>query len=291
VPGLSVGFISSRQVDAALSVILTGLIDLALFMVCEPQKSIFEHEVLSGVGEDLVAMSHVQVDHAVFRVGPDDGDISRGERVLETEGIVGRVQGDQNLHVLIEARTGLPDVPLVRGGGEAGGQMPGDRTCRVVYVEDGWKGWPVVAVEDASAEEVDEPGPVRVVVVVGGDMESKPAAAAAHVLLEGCALGRGLGKIVQPYDDLNGFQTGGIEVVPVRRRLEVEVVRGPCGGEEVKSLLGEDDMIVFHVGGIKREDVEGWLLRGSLAGCGKSRECQCEQDADREGVREETRCL
>ena len=49
----------------------------------KPEERIFEQNVLLWIGEDLVTMSHVHVDHAVLGIRPDYGDISAGQRVLE----------------------------------------------------------------------------------------------------------------------------------------------------------------------------------------------------------------
>lgn len=55
-------------------------------------------------GEDFVAVSHVQVEHAVSGVGPDDGDISAFDNVFEADGVVGWREGEENLYVFVEAR-------------------------------------------------------------------------------------------------------------------------------------------------------------------------------------------
>lgn len=107
--------------------------------------------------------------------------------------------------------------------------MFGGGTRVVIDGEGGGKRWPVVAVEDSSAEEVDEPWPVGAVVVVCGDMEAEPSAAVGHVLLEGGALRWCLGEVIEPEDELILGESGGIEVIPVSCRGEFKVFALCCG--------------------------------------------------------------
>ena len=60
--------------------------------------------ILYTVGEDFVAVPHVQVEHAVSGVGPDDGDISAFDNVFEADGVVGGREGEDYLYVFVEAR-------------------------------------------------------------------------------------------------------------------------------------------------------------------------------------------
>jgi hypothetical protein len=95
--------------------------ELPLPASSDPQQSIFEKLVLLWVGEDFVAVAHVHVDHAVLDIRPDYGDVSSGQCVLEAQRIVGWIEGDEDFHIFVGARAGLPDVPLVRGRGEMRG--------------------------------------------------------------------------------------------------------------------------------------------------------------------------
>jgi len=67
---------------------------------------------------------------------------------------------------------------------------------RVVDEEARREGRPAIVIKYGVAEEVDEPGPLRILVVITGDMEAEPGAAILHVLLEGGALCFCVGKVV-----------------------------------------------------------------------------------------------
>ena len=102
--------------------------------------------------------------------------------------------------------------------------MGGDGVVRVVNGKGAGERRPVVAVEDAAAEEVEEPGPVGAAVVVGGDVKAEPAAAVGHVVLECGALLWCVGEVVEPEDELVVVEIGGVEVVPVGGGGELKVV-------------------------------------------------------------------
>ncbi len=142
--------------------------------------------------------------------------------------------------------------------------MGGDGVVEVVDGEDGGERWPVVAVEDAAAEKVEEPGPVGVAVVVSGDVKAEPATAMGHVLLECSALLWSVGEVVEPEDELVVGEIRGVEVVPVGCGGEFEMV-ALCGdGEEVKRLVGEVYVIVLDGLRVEGEDARngGLLCRG-----------------------------
>ena len=138
--------------------------------------------------------------------------------------------------------------------------MGGDGVVGVVNGKDGGERRPVVAVEDTAAEEVEEPGPVGVTVVVGGDVKAEPAATVGHVVLECGALFWRVGEVVEPEDELVVGEIGGVEVVPVGGGGEFEVVALCGGGEEVKRLVGEIDVIVLNGLRVEGEDARNGLL-------------------------------
>ncbi len=138
--------------------------------------------------------------------------------------------------------------------------MGGDGMVGIVNGKSAGERRPVIAVEDAAAEEVEEPGPVGVAVVVGGDVKAEPAAAVGHVVLECSALLWGVGEVVEPEDELVVGEIGGVEVVPIGGRGELEVV-ALCGvGEEVKRPVGEVDVIVLDSLRVEGEDARNGLL-------------------------------
>ena len=66
-----------------------------------PAEGIGEEQILHGINERFVAMPHVQIDHAVFFVGSDNGEVAVGDDILDAEGIVLRRDTDEHLYVLI----------------------------------------------------------------------------------------------------------------------------------------------------------------------------------------------
>ena len=53
-----------------------------------PSEGIGEEEVLRGIDETFVAMSHVEIDHAIILVCPDNGYVAADDDVLDTQGVV-----------------------------------------------------------------------------------------------------------------------------------------------------------------------------------------------------------
>ena len=58
-----------------------------------PQQGVLEHLVLVRIGQDLVAVSHVDVDHPVFRIGPHHGHIAGCDGVLQAQRKIRTLQG------------------------------------------------------------------------------------------------------------------------------------------------------------------------------------------------------
>ena len=67
----------------------------------------------------------------------------------------------------------------------------------VVHFNQDWLGRPIVAIEDSTAQEVDEPGPLGVLVIVGGYMEAYPATTVFHILLKSIPFGFCIGVAVE----------------------------------------------------------------------------------------------
>src|SRR6201999_994936 len=102
-------------------------------------------------------------------------------------------------------------------------EAAGHRMLTIVYDQSRGKWRPAVVVEYGIAEEMNEPGPMCVLVVVAGDVEAQPGAAVFHVLLKGGALGFGMRKIVEPDQEFVSPKAV-VAVVPVRRGIEGEVL-------------------------------------------------------------------
>src|ERR1700733_9736181 len=108
--------------------------------------------------------------------------------------------------------------------------MSRDGMVLLVNSQSGRQRGPVISVEDAAAEKLDEPGPMGVAVVVSSDVKTEPAPAAAHVLLEGRALLLGVWKVVKPEYDLIASEIFGIEIVPVGRGDKLKMIALGNGG-------------------------------------------------------------
>src|SRR5258706_14741628 len=150
-------------------------------------------------------MAHVHVDHSVACIAPHYGKVASRDGVFESYRIVLGIEREQYFYLLIQARAGLPDVPLVCRRGE----RPRKVTCHgmgaVVDDESRWKCGPIVAVEDAPAKKINKPRPARALIIVSSHMKAKPCAAVLHVVLERRALlcfGR---KIIDPQDQLEAL--------------------------------------------------------------------------------------
>ena len=52
-----------------------------------PTEGVYEEQVLCRVGKARVAMPHVQVNHPVSGIGPDNGEVTPAYNVLYSEGI------------------------------------------------------------------------------------------------------------------------------------------------------------------------------------------------------------
>jgi hypothetical protein len=114
--------------------------------------------------------------------------------------------------------------------------------------------------DESSTEKAHEPGPRGVTVVVGSDVEAKPAATVLHVLLEGAALRRRLGLVVEPEDELIVRQGLRVEIVPVCGGGEVEVAARSGCCVEGDGLMREVDVIALDGLRVEGEHVPGRRL-------------------------------
>ena len=149
-----------------------------------------------------------------------------------------------------------------------------DGMVPVVNSESGRQRWPVVSVEDTSADKFDEPGPMGVAVVVSGDVKTEPATAVGHVLLEGRALLLRIWKVVKPEYELIVGEIFGIEVVPVGSGCKLEMIALGGGGIELQRVMRKVDVIALNVFGVESQNAEGRLL---LRGRSEREECECNQ--------------
>ena len=111
-------------------------------------------------------MAHVEVQHFIPGIRPDNGDVTAAEPVFFTEGVLAGVEGNENFYVFIEAGVGIPPIPFINRAGVFSGQAEGHRVQSIIDQQPGRHGGPAVVFEDGPTQEADEPGPVRIGIIV-----------------------------------------------------------------------------------------------------------------------------
>src|SRR5580658_3924512 len=101
-----------------------------------------------------------------------------------------------------------------------------------------------------------------------GVMKSHPRAAVFHVLLKRLPLRRSFRARVQKKNNLISRKKGGIQIVPVRRRLVVKMIFRRHLREPLVGLVDETDMCRVLLPGVKGNHFElrGRTLRGAIPG-------------------------
>src|ERR1700730_16642874 len=234
-----------------------------LFPVAKPEDSIREQKILLLARKYFVAVPHVHVDHSIACVGPHHGQVSDGYRVFKPNRIILGVQREQHSDLLVETRTGFPDVPLVCRGHKHGRQSTRHRVRAVVYRQRRGKRRPVIPVENRPAQEIHEPRPPSAFVVVAGYMETQPGPATAHIILKSFPLLCGVSKVVKPKNQLESLQIFGVQICPSCCRLKFKIVFPGQVSEENQGLSCKVDMVGLALVGIKSEYAEGSQLRRS----------------------------
>jgi hypothetical protein len=158
--------------------------------------------VLKGGVKDLVAVAHVEVQHFIPGIRPDNGDVTAANAVFFTEGVLAGVEGDEDFYVFIEAGVGIPPIPFINGADVFSRQAEGHGVQCIIDQQPGRHGRPAIVFEDGSAEESDEPRPVRIGIIVSGHVEPQPGSAVFDVLFESRTLCGIMRKIVEPEDEL-----------------------------------------------------------------------------------------
>ena len=74
-------------------------------MCAQPQNRVLKKFVLYFTREDFVSMPHVDVQHVVARVGPNDRAIAARNRVLQPDRIVLRIKRKKDFDVFVQAST------------------------------------------------------------------------------------------------------------------------------------------------------------------------------------------
>ena len=117
-----------------------------------------------------------------------------------------------------------------------------------------------VDMRHGAPKEIDEPLPIRVFVVVGGSMKTKPCSATLHIAFKGASLFRLRGRLVKPDDELTSLQSLVAQILPIGGCFKLEVLT--CGSltEERHRLLSKLNVIRFGFVGIKSQNPKSGLL-------------------------------
>ena len=118
------------------------------FIGAKPEERGEKEFVLLWVIEDFIAVAHIHVDHPVGGIGPDDGQVSAAEHIFEPDGIVRRIECEQDSDAGIQARIRSPDIPLVCGRADGGAEASCERMRRVIDSQLCRQRWPAIAIED-----------------------------------------------------------------------------------------------------------------------------------------------
>src|SRR6266404_199590 len=161
---------------------------LVILQRAEPEYRVLDQLVLDGTAKYLVAVAHVHIEHLVFGVGPHYREVATGEHILKSNWIIRGIQSDEYSNRFIQARAWFPDIPLVVWRLESGGKVLCYRMGRIIDTELGRQWRPTVGVKYATAEEIHEPRPVGIFIVVGGHVKAEPCASAFHIFLKGALL-------------------------------------------------------------------------------------------------------
>src|ERR1700722_9505842 len=241
-------------------------------MCAQPQNRVLKKLVLYFTREDFVSMPHVDVQHVVARVGPNDRAIAARNRVLQPDRIVLRIKRNQDFDVLVQASTRLPDVPLIRGSTKCRGEPLRNRMSPVINGQLRRQRRPIIPKEHGAAEKIDEPRPARALIVVSGNVEAKPRAAVLHILLKSFSLFRRVRKIVQPDNELHIFKLVGTHVLPVRRGSQREIVFLRKVTVKAQRIQREIDVVLFTLSGVKSESAKWSMLGRLLSGTRRRKE-------------------
>src|SRR3989449_6100594 len=103
-----------------------------------------------------VVVTHVEVDHPVVLVGPNDGIIPAVPDLVRfwpgAQRKAGRVYGEQNVDVRILPQVSFPAVPLTGRGAKRLGHMSSRRMVAVFDPENGRRRSPRVRSEEHTSE-------------------------------------------------------------------------------------------------------------------------------------------
>src|SRR5579859_5356118 len=81
-----------------------------------------------------------------------------------------------------------------------------------------------------------------------------------HIILKSRALSRRRGRVVQPQNNLILLQDGRVQVIPIRRCFEVEMISFGHLFEKRYGLRRKVHMILFHMRGVKGESMKRLVL-------------------------------
>src|SRR5215469_1872032 len=150
-------------------------------------------------------MPHIQVEHFVFGVGPDDRQITSGKDVFESHGVIRWIECGEYSDVRVDPRIWLPDIPFVRRRFKVVGNSNRYRVRLIIDVDSRWKRRPAVDEKHSTPKKIDEPRPVRIPVVIGSSMKAQPCSPLFDVALKCSSLFSVRGRLVEPDNELIAF--------------------------------------------------------------------------------------
>src|ERR1039458_5165964 len=144
---------------------------LSLLLACtEPKQAVQNQSVLRFVGEGQgelfiglcvevkVVVPHVEVEHTVSLVGPNDWIIAAVPDFVGfrtgSQRVTSRVNGKQDFDAGVGPQVVGPFIPFVGGGPEGFRQLPRCRMPRILHAEDGGSRPPGIAREGPGPEKL-----------------------------------------------------------------------------------------------------------------------------------------
>ncbi len=120
---------------------------------------------------------------------------------------------------------------------------------------------PAIGIEYRPAKKLHEPGPVCILIVVGGHVKAKPAAAIFHVARKRVALLLVVGKIVQHHHHGIVLQLLVVEVAHVAGGVEHKAVARREVFEEPDGITRKVHVVALHFVGVEGEHFKTRKLR------------------------------
>src|ERR1700730_8093143 len=119
---------------------------------------------------------------------------------------------------------------------------------------------PTVGIEDNSAKKMDEPLPVRILIVVGGSMETEPRTTVLHVTFKGPSLLGVARRFVKPDHELTVLQPLIVQIIPPCGCIQRELFSCRLLTQKLQGIFREVNVVRFCILRIEREYPEARAL-------------------------------